>query len=198
MKLKSIGILIIIGNGLLLTSCGALNPYKPKYEVTEGYRIYDIKGGRLSDITRKLKSTLQERSDTAVFSNGLPPRKLPKVAERFVLTDITSYASINVKRPECKNSPFTSMTHDDFDGAENTTFFVCLQQYEKGYHMDIYYTFTKVSGGFSAESLGKYIGQSVSGDSSQFIPKTIEALVKSVQETGAKIKIVESYPNSNS
>ena len=89
---------------------------------------------------------------------------------------------------------FSATSNDDFQGSENTTFFVCLLPYQAGYHMDIYYTFTKVSGGFSPEMLGKSLANSLVGDSSQFIPRTISALESAAQKSGGTLKIVQSYP----
>jgi len=197
--LKTIGLLAMSAS--LVSSCASLRPTK---EVTEGYRIYDIKGApSLSDVSRNLKSALQENSDKTVFSNNIPPYPLPEKPNRFQV--VNPFANSNLgalmaaqgsglRIPKCENSPFTGMTQDDFDGAENTTFFVCLQPYTEGYHMDVYYTFTKVSGGFTSEALGKSLAQAAFGDSSQFIPRTIADLEKAVKSTGASIDIVEAYP----
>lgn len=197
--LKAIGILTITSS--LLSACASLTPTR---EVTEGYRVYDIKGASsLSDIAKGLKSAMQENSDKATFTNNIPPYPLPEKPGRFSV--VNPFANSNfgalmaaqgggMRIPKCDNSPFTGMTQDNFDGAENTTFFVCLQPYTEGYHMDIYYTFTKVSGGFSPEALGKSLAQSAFGDSSQFIPRTIASLEKAVQDTGATVNVVEAYP----
>lgn len=99
-----------------------------------------------------------------------------------------------VKVPQCEGAIFSATSNDEFQGAENTTFFVCLMPYSEGYHMDVYYTFTKVSGGFTPEALGKQLARSVVGDSSQFIPRTIAALETAVQDSGAQVSLLESYP----
>mgnify|MGYP000202182970 CR=1 FL=1 len=197
--LKTIGLIAVSAS--LITSCASLRPTK---EITEGFRVYDIKGASsLSDVSRSLKTALQENSDKTIFSNNIPPHPLPEKPNRFQV--VNPFANSNMgallaaqgsamRIPKCEGSPFTGMTQDDFDGSENTTFFVCLQPYTEGYHMDVYYTFTKVSGGFTPEALGKSLAQSAFGDSSQFIPRTIADLEKAVKSTGASINLVEAYP----
>ena len=199
-RLKMVSLSLIACS--VLASCASMTPTK---ERSEGYRIYDLKQvSSLSTLAKSLKMSLQKNSDKAVFTNNIPPHPLPEEPGRFQV--VNPFANSNLgalmaaqgggpRVPKCENSPFTGMTQDNFDGSENTTFFVCLQPYKEGYHMDIYYTFTKVSGGFSAEALGKALAQSVAGDSSQFIPRTIADLEKAAQSSGAKIKLVESYPN---
>ena len=195
---RSIGIAVIACG--LLSACASTTRTR---EVTEGYRIYDIKNAStLSSLASNLKESLQTSSDKATISNSIPPHPLPEKPGRF--TVVNPFAKSNLgalmaanggfKIPKCENSPFTGLTQDNFDGSENTTFFVCLQPYIDGYHMDIYYSFTKVSGGFSPEALGKALAQSAFGDSSQFIPRTIASLEKAVQDTGAALSLVEAYP----
>lgn len=176
----------------------------PTKEVTEGYRIYDVKSAQPpAQIVANLKSTLQKKSDKVRFTNDIPPSPLPEKPGRFKLTNpfansnmgaLLAQQGSSVKIPTCDGSIFSATSNDNFQGAENTTFFVCLMPYASGYHMDVYYTFTKVSGGFSPEAMGAKLAQSVVGDSSQFIPKTIAALEKAVQDGGGTISVVESYP----
>lgn len=189
--------IVLIG---FLSACSTINRTK---ERTEGYRVYDIQGGNISSLSGNIKAAIQVNSDSATFTNNIPPHPLPKKASRFSLVNPFGNSGIGllmarqgetVKIPKCENSPFTSMSQGDFNGSEKTTFFVCLQPYAKGIHMDIYYAFTKTSGGFNPAVLGKSLAQSIVGDSSQFIPRTIAALEKAVQKTGATIKIVQAYP----
>ncbi|VAW80221.1 hypothetical protein MNBD_GAMMA12-35 [hydrothermal vent metagenome] len=199
--MKNIQILILsVALVGFLSSCSSLNRTK---ERTEGYRVYDIQGGNLSSISNHIKGVIQKNSDTATFTNNIPPHPLPEKASRFSLVNPFGNSGIGalmarqgetVKIPKCEDSPFTSMSRGNFEGSEKTTFFVCLQPYAKGIHMDIYYAFTKTSGGFNPSALGKSLAQSIVGDSSQFIPRTIAALEQAVQRTGASIKIVQAYP----
>jgi hypothetical protein len=68
------------------------------------------------------------------------------------------------------------------------------RQRTEGYHLDVYTTFTKQAGGFGAKELGAQLARSVVGDSSQYIPKTINTVVQEVRSTGAAVTLVETYP----
>jgi len=182
-SLKMIGLSVVACS--ILASCASMTPTK---ERSEG----------------SLKKALQKNSDNAVFTNNIPPYPLPKKPGRFQV--VNPFANSNmgalmasqgggIRIPKCDKSPFTGMAQGNFAGSEETTFFICLQPYEKGYHLDVYYSFTKVSGGFSTEALGKSLAQSVVGDSSQFIPRTIADLEEAAQSSGAKLELIESYPD---
>jgi len=184
-----------------LSACASLTPTK---EVTEGYRIYDIQG--VSDhgmISGNLKTAMQKNAQKVTFTNDIPPHPLPEKPGRFTTVNpfgnsglgaLMAAQGASLKIPKCENSIITATSHDKFAGSENTTFFVCLLPYVGGYHLDVYYTFTKESGGYSPEALGKTLAQSVVGDSSQFIPRTLADLEGAVQQAGGAISIVESYP----
>lgn len=66
--------------------------------------------------------------------------------------------------------------------------------YQSGYSMNVYTTFSKASGAFSAAVLGATLSRSVVGDSSKFIPRTIAAIVDSIKATGASVTTFEAYP----
>ena len=186
---------------VFLTSCAT--SHNRTREVSEGYRIYDITGtANHSQIVAKLKMAVQKYTDKAFFTNNIPPHPLPQQAGRFQLTSPFSKSGLGAliaaqggaKVPKCDNAIFTAFANDRFEGSERTTFFVCLLPYKAGYHMDIYYTFTKSSGGFSARALGQALARSVVGDSSQFIPRMLTALETAAQDAGGNVKLLESYP----
>lgn len=99
-----------------------------------------------------------------------------------------------MQKTSCEGAAIQATSHRPFAGAENTTFFVCLIPYQKGYQLDVYYKFIKVSGGLSTQAMGSALAQSVIGDSSQFIPKTIAALEQAVKDSGIQPQLVDSYP----
>ena len=185
----------------ILSACSSLTPTK---EVTEGYKIYNITGVSSStQISSNLKTAMQKNADKVQFTNDIPVSPLPEKPARFKLTNPFANSNMGalmaqsgsvIKIPSCEGSIFSATSNQNFRGAENTTFFVCLIPYAQGYHMDIYYTFTKVSGGVSTEALGAALAQSVVGDSSQFIPRTILALEQAVQNAGGQLNLVEKYP----
>jgi hypothetical protein len=188
---------------LILAGCASLTPTKERFE---GYKIYDIKTDYSSRLTSKLSSSLktamQENADSVKFENNLPPANLPDNTARFELVNpfanskgFAALAGASVKVPTCDGSVIQATSHDSFVGTENTIFFTCLMPYKAGYKMNIYYSFTKVSGGFSSKALGRALAQSVVGDSSQFIPRTIAALENAITSNGVGIDLVDSYPN---
>jgi hypothetical protein len=78
--------------------------------------------------------------------------------------------------------------------GESTSFFTCVHPYQGGYHIDFYTTFPISSGGLSPEALGAALARSVVGDSSQFIPSTINNVLYRLRATGATVTLLESYP----
>ncbi|HEY6513942.1 MAG TPA: hypothetical protein VI032_18335 [Burkholderiaceae bacterium] len=67
--------------------------------------------------------------------------------------------------------------------------------YQGGYSLNIYTTFTKVSGSVSAATMGATLMRPFVGDSSQFIPRAIEQIVQGVQQAGGTVTLVEAYPS---
>ncbi len=61
--------------------------------------------------------------------------------------------------------------------------------------MNVYYKFSKASGGLSTQALGNALAQSLIGDSRQFIPDTISALENAVKAAGFQFVLIDSYPN---
>jgi hypothetical protein len=60
--------------------------------------------------------------------------------------------------------------------------------------LSIYTTFAKASGAFNAATLGATLARTVTGDSSQFIPRTINDILKALQTAGATVTLLEAYP----
>ncbi|KZY42727.1 MULTISPECIES: hypothetical protein [unclassified Oleiphilus] len=188
---------------LTLAGCASFTPTKERFE---GYKIYDIKAEVSSSITMKLsnslKEAMQENADNVKFENNLPPATLPDDVGRFELVNpfenakgFAALAGASMRVPTCKDAVIQATSNDNFAGAENTTFFTCLMPYKEGYKMNVYYAFTKVSGGFSTEALGRALAQSVVGDSSQFIPRTVSALETAITSNGVALNLIDSYPN---
>jgi len=193
---------LLSGVTLAISGCAALTPTK---EMSEGYRVYDVKGVKNpGELAASLKQAMQVNAKSVTFSNNIPPNPLPEKPGRFKTTSPFGSTGLGallgaqgsaVKVPVCEDSIVTATSHDDFgDGAENTTFFVCLLPYANGYHLDIYYSFSKASGGASPKALGQNLARSMVGDSSQFIPRTLAALETAAQSAGGVVTVVESYP----
>lgn len=197
--------LVIAISLFAMSGCASLTPTR---EVVEGYKIYDIKteynAATTTKLAGELKKAMQLNAKDVQFSNGLPPSPLPEKPQRFQLTNpfkgatgfmAMAAASNEVVIPSCEGAVIQATSKDDFAGAENTVFFVCLMPYQQGYHMNVYHRFTKVSGGVGAAALSRAIVSSAAGDSSQFIPRTVLALETAVKNAGAIPTVVETYPN---
>lgn len=195
----------LVLSAFVMTGCASITPTR---ENIEGYRIYDVPATYSSSLTMslagKIKSAMQKRANDVQVNNSLPPATLPENPSRFELinpfkgaTGLMALASANgasFKIPRCEGSVIEATSHKKFDGAENTTFFVCLIPYQKGYRMNVYYRFDKVSGGFSPQALGRAIAQAAVGDSSQFIPLVIASLEEATTIETRQPVLIESYP----
>lgn len=188
-----------------LAGCGTTTPTR---EVSNAYAIYDIKAGAevgAGRIAEAIKVAVKKNMSEAQVTNGIPPSPLPEKAARFQVNSPfkgTQYAALaaaagsRLQVPSCEGDILTVWAADSSMSryGEGTSFFVCLMPYQGGYSMNIYSTFTKASGGFNTAVLAATLARAVVGDSSQFIPRTIQEIVQSVQGTGASVKLVESYP----
>jgi hypothetical protein len=152
-----------------------------------------------------VKVALQKNMSSVQIKNGIPPYPMPEKPGRFQMVNpykgsgmevLLAQAGHVTEMPTCTNSILTANSADTGMSryGETTSFFLCLLPYKDGYHMDIHVSFTKKSGSFSAETLAATMVSSVTGDSSQYIPRTIKAVVDSVAATGAAPKLVEQYP----
>jgi len=186
---------------MLLTSCAGSTPTK---EQVEGYKIFDIKGvSSHGAIASNVKSAMQNHADKVVFKNNLPPNPLPDKPGRFEIVDPFANTSIaafakasgkSMKAPSCDDALITATSHDKFDGADNVTFFVCLLPYKEGYHLDIYYNYISVTGGYRAGDLIKSASDSIFGDNSKYIPEAISALEAAIKKSGGTVTVVDEYP----
>lgn len=188
-----------------LAGCAATTPTR---EMSSGYVIVDIKGGpeiSHSRIADAVKTALQKNSTGVRINNAIPPSPLPDKAPRFQLVSpfkgsalaaLAASSGQNMQVPMCEGAIMTANAADSSMAkyGEGTTFFACVMPYTGGWSLNIYTTFEKASGAFSAATLGATLARTVVGDSSQFIPRTIASMVESVNATGAKATVIEAYP----
>lgn len=205
LKKRTIALAAIATVGVALAGCASMTPTR---EISSGYAIFDIKGG--PDITHvkvaeAVKTALQKNMSQVQINNGIPPSPLPEKAPRFQLVSpfkgsnlaaLAGASGQNLQVPACEGSIMTANARDTSMSkyGEGTTFFACLMPYQGGWSLNVYTTFAKASGAFSAATLGATLARTVVGDSSQFIPRTIAAIVDNVNATGATAKMLEAYP----
>lgn len=188
----------------LVAACGTTTPTR---EMSSGYAIFEIKAGADvsgAKLSEAIKTALQQQTSSVQIVNGIPPSPLPEKAPRFQLVsplkgNLAALAASSgqlLQVPTCDGAILTANARDTSMSryGEGSTFFVCLMPYQTGYSMNVYTTFSKASGAFSAATLGATLARTVVGDSSKFIPRTIAAMVDAVKSTGATVATVEAYP----
>ena len=189
--------------GSVLTGCAATTPTQ---ETQASYVIYDVKpsaGVGPGQIDAAIKGALQKTMSGVQITTGIPPSPLPDKPGRFALVNPMKNAGgllgammQSVQIPTCDGAVLTANAQNSgmAEYGEHTAFFLCLLPYQGGYNIDIYTTFSKTSGGFSTQALGVALARSVVGDSSQLIPKTVQAVVKAVADAGATTTLTSQYP----
>ena len=196
--------LFVMVVSLVAGGCASITP---TVETEATYAIYDVKpnpGVTASKLGEAIKTALQKNMKGVQMVASIPPSTLPEKPSRFQMANpfkgsaMAAYAAssgYSIERPTCEGSMLTANAQDSMPGyGEGTSFFLCLLPYQGGYHINIYASFTKLSGGFSAATLGATLARKVVGDSSQFLPRTVKAVVDSVQAAGATTTLVEQYP----
>jgi hypothetical protein len=181
----------------------------PTVETTPGYAIYDIKahaGVTHSQIAEAVKTSLQKSMSAVQITNAIPPTPLPEKAGRFTMVSpfkpgsglaaLAAASGQAVQVPTCEGAILTANASDNSKAryGEGTTFFACLMPYQGGWGLNIVTTFSKASGAFSAATLAATLVRPLTGDSGQFIPRTIREIVEAVKATGADVTLMESCP----
>jgi hypothetical protein len=188
-----------------LTGCASMTPTR---ELSSGYAIFDIQAAPdigPARIAEAVKVALQKNMSRVQITHGIPPSPLPEKAPRFQLVSpfkgsnlaaLAAASGQSLQVPSCEGAILTASASDTSMAryGEGTTFFACVMPYRGGYALNIYTTFTKASGAFSAATLGATLARTVVGDSSQFIPRTIAQVVEGLKATGATVTLLEAYP----
>lgn len=188
-----------------VTGCSTLTP---TYETQEAYVILDGAGPHtqahteklLNDITRAMKSHVS----SVVTSRSVPAVPLPRTPGSFTMVDPTGGKGIgaiiqangmSVRSPHCEQPIMTlksvDRTQEQF--GQRTQYFVCVMPYATGYRTAIFASYTKASGGVSLGALGGTIGSAIVGDTSQFIPRVMDEVKRSVQTNLTGVTVVQSY-----
>lgn len=186
------------------TGCASTTPTR---ETSQGYAIFDVRGDIApAKAAEAIKVALQKNMTGVQISNGLPPYPLPDKPGRFQLVSpfkagsgiaaLAASSGQSIQVPTCEGAILTAHGRDSSFSryGEATTFFSCLMPYKGGYALNVFTTFSKASGAFNAATLGATLARTVTGDSSQFIPRTIASVVDSLKATGAAVELLEAYP----
>ena len=199
---------VLVATTLTMTIVSGCASLTPTIETNESYSIYDIKptqGVTSEQISNAIKTGLQKNMSGVRVTTQIPPHPLPEQPGRFQMINplqnsaiaaLAASSGTSLRVPACENSILTANSSNDSmrNYGEDTRFFLCLLPYQAGYHLNIYTSFTKASGGFSTRSLGATLARSIVGDSSQNIQPRIDSIVKEITSTGAEVTLVESHP----
>lgn len=96
--------------------------------------------------------------------------------------------------PVCDGALMTINAKDASNASygDMTDFFLCVVGYKTGTQVTIHVTHVERTGGFSVNTLGASLTKSLAGGWSQYIPRTINA-VKRTLEAHGPVTIVDSY-----
>lgn len=181
----------------------------PTVETTPGYAIYDIKaapGVTHSQVAEAVKTSLQKYMSAVQVINAIPPSPLPEKAPRFQLVSpfkgsnlaaLAAASGQSLQVPTCEGAIMTAQAGDSSmrKYGEATSFFACVMPYQGGWSLNVYTTFRKASGAFNAQTFAATLMRPLTGDSSQFIPRTVNGMVEAVKATGATVTLVEAFPS---
>lgn len=196
---------------IIALACAGCGSTTPTRETISSYSIYDIKGPASvspSTVADAVTNGLKVGSSGIQVTRNLPAYPVPDQPGRFTLTNPFANSNMGALMAASGNS----MTIPKCDGAfvvgnaqnssmrdygENTVFYICLWQYQGGYHLDFYTRFDRQSGGFNTKTLAATLMRPLTGDSSQFIPRTIGNVTAEIQKAGLTPTLIDSYPSQN-
>jgi hypothetical protein len=191
---------------MLLAGCASTTP---TVETTPGYAVFNIQPGPgvgHVQVVDAVKVALQRNMSAVQITNSIPPSPLPQKMPRFALVSPFKGSSLgalaassgqDTQVPVCDGAIMTAragnLSYASY--GEATSFFACLMPYQGGWSLSLYTTFKKASGAITTQTLAAALVRPLMGDSSQFIPRTINSVVEAVKATGATVTLVEPYPS---
>jgi len=188
---------------VLLAGCASTTP---TYQTESSYVIYDVQPVTIDRnlLLDAITKAVQKHTSQVRVSREIPPAELPEKPGRFVLKDpfansnmaaLLAASGQSTKIPVCEAPLMTIASVDSSmsNYGEKTSFFLCVLPYKSGYHIDIYSTYSRASGGLSSAALGAALARSVVGDSSQFIPRAMNEVRTAAENLGGNVTIVDSY-----
>lgn len=202
---------IAIITTLLLTSCGSLNnALLEKHETVEYYRIFNIKtDAERNNVIKAASRGLAKNTNKARETRPIPKSgTLPNKPGRFRLTEpfkgtniggiysLAGGSNVSLKIAECDDAIWIAKAERD-SGSSTLNLTACLFQYKQGYHLDLYATFNKTSGGI--KEVTRQVVYKAVGTPEQWVEKTFLDIVKQIRsETGATFQYLEGYPEPES
>lgn len=196
MRFNAIAALCI---AVAMTGCANSNQ---KSETRTGYAIVDVPGTPPTDIRQlvaAVKDGLEKTGYEFAVTMDPPPSPLPLQPGRFEVVDPLGKSNLgalmaasgqSLKVAKCDSATLVASLKNDRHRqyGEDTMFVACVYAYSGGYNIDVWHRYSIQSG-----NLGASLARTVVGDSSQFIPRTIESIVAGVRAAGFNPREVERY-----
>ena len=170
-------------------------------EVRTGYEILEIPASPPADthtFYAALKGGLEASGATFSVAIDPLPDPLPDQPGRFTTINPLKNTSLGAlignqaaawKTASCDGASFVAnLSNGSMNRfGENTRFVACVFPHRGGYAVNIWHIFS-----LSNASLGATLARGVIGDSSQFIPRTLDSIASSLRSAGFTPKIVDA------
>lgn len=200
------GIALAIGIALLTAGCGSVNNVLvEKRKSVEYYRIFDIKTtADRTTVADAASNGLGRNVESATEARPIPEwSKPPEQSGRFKLVNpfagsklaalASSGGNVGFKIATCEGAVWTATAKRSVSNSSDLNLTTCLWQYQGGYHLDTYATFTKVEGGLM--ELSRSMASAMVGTPEEWTEKTFLDIVRSIAKvTGAQVSYLEGYP----
>lgn len=181
---------------LLLSGCQT----KPTQQTTRSLTTYRVAGVSYEAVAAAVTKGLQgTNADSVKIDRSFPPAQLAAQPARLELKSPFSGSKLGalaeasgsrIQVPSCQDAPYVATGADKSMAGygESTGYYVCLWPYQDGVSLDIFTSFSIQSGGIA--NIGTDLARSVVGDSSQFIQRSIDAVLENVRASGASVEKV--------
>lgn len=172
-------------------------------EIRTGYTVWDIPAhppGDAKAVYASMKDGLESTGTKFTVSIDPPPAPLPEHPGHFAVGNPmrnSNFAAMMgpqgaeaFKMATCDGASFVATLSNDSMNrfGENTKFVACVFPYINGYSISVWHKFM-----MDNNNIGASLARNVVGDSSQFIPRTVEALVSGLKSAGFVPTVVESF-----
>jgi hypothetical protein len=191
-----------------LSGCASTgNPLARKTTVVEYYRIFDIQTSAGKQAVAKAASIgLSRNVNNATEANPIPTgADLPEKSGRFKLINplagtpmaamvaLSGGGAIDFKVAVCEGAAWSAKARRSIAGSNRLDITLCLFQYAKGYHLDMYGMFVKEEGGLM--QISRNMAAAMVGTPEEWTEKTFLDVVRSIKAvTGADVTLLEAQP----
>jgi hypothetical protein len=207
-KFRYLNGVIVVASTLFLSGCSTTgNPLARKTSVVEYYRIFDIQTNAGKQAVAKAASIgLSRNVNNATEANPIPTgAELPEKSGRFKLINplagtpmaamvaLSGGGAIDFKIAVCEGAAWSAKARRQIAGSNRLDITLCLFQYAKGYHLDMYGMFVKEEGGLM--QLSRNMAAAMVGTPEEWTEKTFLDVVRSIKALpGTEVTLLEAQP----